>query len=209
MFFVQVSTWLTHSWASNICSHITFSAGSSPLQCSYLGKIPWTEEPVELQSMGPKKELDMTSKLKSNTKYGKTLWWCKFTYKSMSSWHFHPPFPVLKSDFIFCRSGADRDPKGADVAGEETAGDGQPCCQAHMKESVCVCLQEPPSPDSRTQADTLPSTHRDSGSCCGVSVHYRKFQDTEILPLILKLERNIIERSFDALNSSVVLGRVT
>ena len=37
MFFVQVSTWLTHSWASNICSHITFSAGSHPLQYSYLG----------------------------------------------------------------------------------------------------------------------------------------------------------------------------
>ena len=37
MFFVQVSTWLTHSLASNICSRITFSAGSSPLQYSYLG----------------------------------------------------------------------------------------------------------------------------------------------------------------------------
>lgn len=127
----------------------------------------------------------------------------------MNSWHSHPPFPVLKSDFIFCRSGAERDPKGADEAGEETAGPRQPCCQAQMKESVCACLQEPPSPDSHTQADRLPSTHRDSCSCCGVSAHYRKLHDTEILPLILKLERNIIERSFDALNSSVVLCRVT
>lgn len=42
----------------------------------------------------------------------------------MSSWHFHPPFPVLKSDFIFRRSGAEKDAKGADAAGEETAGDG-------------------------------------------------------------------------------------
>ena len=78
-----------------------------------------------------------------------------------------------------------------------------------MKESVCLRLQEPPSPDSHTQADTLPSPHRDSGSCCGVSVHYRKFQDTDVLTLTLKLERNIIERSLDALNSSVVLCRVT